>query len=146
MFCRCERPPRQRQRPACPSGYRYHIRFRKCTGTQTHISNRFFYNYTIYKYVYINCKNLKYLYLFDSMYCFGFRNIIFLICVYFSRLYHNIICRICRTPLLTTISDIFIFSELSRTISNFLRLTDCSMFHINFFRKCLGELCCLCQF
>ncbi|EFN68423.1 Fibrillin-2 [Camponotus floridanus] len=29
---RCERPPpRQRQRPACPSGFRYHTRFRKCT-------------------------------------------------------------------------------------------------------------------
>ncbi|XP_011333166.1 fibrillin-1-like isoform X3 [Ooceraea biroi] len=30
---RCERPPppRQRQRPACPSGYRYHPRLRRCT-------------------------------------------------------------------------------------------------------------------
>ncbi|KAL6257929.1 hypothetical protein P5V15_011528 [Pogonomyrmex californicus] len=30
---RCERPPppRQRQRPACPSGYRYHSHLRRCT-------------------------------------------------------------------------------------------------------------------
>ncbi|XP_018398956.1 PREDICTED: fibrillin-1-like [Cyphomyrmex costatus] len=29
---RCERPPpRQRQRPACPSGYRYHPNLRRCT-------------------------------------------------------------------------------------------------------------------
>lgn len=36
MF-RCERPTsfeqRQRQKPACPSGFRYHPRLRRCTGT-----------------------------------------------------------------------------------------------------------------
>lgn len=33
---RCERPAsirqHQRQKPACPSGYRYHPRLKKCTG------------------------------------------------------------------------------------------------------------------